>query len=202
MDNFVDDDADGVDDRIEQSPSAALDSDSDGTQDYLDLDSDGDGIFDIVATGNADQNNDGILDAAADRDNDGILDSVDVDVTGGLDRDNDGVDDAFDSDFSSESDQDGDGIIDSADLDRDGDGRADTVAVSVPEPDLDAANGAVFTGLEGGAGCSLRPGTGQDPLVLLLLLLSLLVLLRGTRSEALRMRRAREGHTSLECSTE
>ncbi|WGH76588.1 gliding motility-associated C-terminal domain-containing protein [Tenacibaculum tangerinum] len=42
--------------------SACSDSDLDGTPDYLDLDSDNDGCFDVVESGGLDGNNDGILD--------------------------------------------------------------------------------------------------------------------------------------------
>ena len=173
IDGFVDDDFDGLDDATEQSPSSGIDTDGDGAQDHLDLDSDNDGTFDIVASGNVDTDRDGILDSAADSDGDGILDSVDVDFTGGLDLDNDGIDDSVDSDFVAEGDQDGDGIVDSADLDRDGDGRVDVLPFSAAQQ-----QGVILTGLKGGAGCSLNVNADKDFGLLGLLLGSALLVMR------------------------
>ena len=59
----VDADSDGVDDAIEAA--GAVDTDGDGTPDYLDLDSDDDGIPDTAegnATGGPDTDGDGIPD--------------------------------------------------------------------------------------------------------------------------------------------
>ena len=59
------------------------DTDGDGIPDYLDLDSTGDGVFDIAGTKFAafDSNNDGRVDMTVDADNDGIDDSIDSDPT-------------------------------------------------------------------------------------------------------------------------
>src|SRR5690606_27594840 len=86
----------------------------DNIPDFQDLDSDGDGLWDLIESGALrllDANNDGRIDILVDIDRDGIADSVDGKVAGGtagkvtrlLDADNDGVPDYLDSD----SDNDG-----------------------------------------------------------------------------------------------
>jgi len=128
---------DGVDDRF-----APSDRDGDGTPDYLDGDSDNDGIPDAVEGSHdtdgdglpdyvdTDADSDGIPDAleaanlppltGSDADADGIDDALDVDATGGSDLDGDGVDDAL-----APRDTDGDGLPDYADPDSNGDGVPD-----------------------------------------------------------------------------
>lgn len=89
------------------------DIDGDGVPNHLDLESDGDGVFDIVENGNAalDASDDGRLDDLTDLDGDGLA----------------GVVDANDNDASIVTtqnpavDTDGDGLIDSLDTDSDGD---------------------------------------------------------------------------------
>ena len=55
-----------------------LDTDADGTPNYLDLDSDDDGIVDLVESGGVDADGDGLVDAFLDSDGDGIPDTADV----------------------------------------------------------------------------------------------------------------------------
>ena len=114
---------DGVDDA-----RAPKDSDLDGTPDYLDRDSDGDGILDNVEGGAS----------GTDTDADGIDDAFDVDQTGGVDSDADGVDDA------GAPDTDGDGVADYRDLDSDNDGRPDVTEAGLTDENGDgrADNGA------------------------------------------------------------
>ena len=59
---FVDEDGDGMDDRAEATP--VTESDRDGFPDYQDIDSDNDGIHDVVegGDGSLDTNKDGQLD--------------------------------------------------------------------------------------------------------------------------------------------
>ncbi len=136
----ADSDGDGINDYFEVCPYTGLcnpvnpaDTDSDGTIDARDLDSDNDGILDNVEKGNVfineaprDTDGDGIPDFRdTDSDNDGILDNVE----GSVDTDNDGIPNYkdWDSDNDGKSDQfegrgdlDGDGIanyVDSNDLD-------------------------------------------------------------------------------------
>ena len=99
-------------------------SDGDNVADYLDLDSDNDGINDIVESGNsaviaADANKDGKIDftstAASDADGDGIVGAADGKPTWG---------DAAGTE-SAPADTDGDGVSDFRDLDSDNDGNTD-----------------------------------------------------------------------------
>ena len=72
VDDFVDADNDGLDDVLSTAPVVVRDQDQDGQPDYLDLDSDNDGVFDIVAAGNTDTDGDGTVDAFTDLDGDGF----------------------------------------------------------------------------------------------------------------------------------
>ncbi|MBX5481887.1 MAG: carboxypeptidase regulatory-like domain-containing protein [Myxococcaceae bacterium] len=119
--------ANGVIDAIETSVDsgqvifAAVDTDGDTTKDYLDLDSDADGISDLLETA-ADADGDGIGNwRDLDADNDGLTDTLEFGAPGPLDTDNDGTPDYLDID----SDDDGiaDAIeagFDPAQLDGDG----------------------------------------------------------------------------------
>lgn len=97
------------------------DTDLDGVPNFFDLDSDNDGIPDLVENGGTDVDNNGKLDGLDDADNDGLLDTYDVDVTLGVDANSDGIDDAFQDDADSDSD----GIEDAVDRDDDNDGIID-----------------------------------------------------------------------------
>jgi len=111
--NYLDNDVSGNGDNVVQD---FFDRDGDGFPDFLDVDSDNDGIYDIVEAGhgNKDQNNDGVynsLDANfLDNDLDGLADTFDADQGGNsivlIDTDNDGIYDCYDID------SDNDGIVD------------------------------------------------------------------------------------------
>ena len=88
------------------------DSDGDGIVDAKDLDSDNDGIPDIVEAGGVDTNGTGRVDDNTDTDGDGLADTYDTDNGG---------------DNITLPDTDGDGIIDVYDLDSDNDGIPDIV---------------------------------------------------------------------------
>ena len=121
------------------------DSDSDSIPDYLDPDSDNDGILDIiesqantlVGTSEIDADKDGIYDVLGtgtipqDSDQDGIPDYLD------LDSDNDGIKDELETD----QDQDNDGIRNYRDLDRENDGCNDVIEAGFPDGDLDGEFG-------------------------------------------------------------
>lgn len=133
--------ANGLANAVETAPESGVlnytqrDTDGDGRDDRVDLDSDNDSISDLLESGNGsleDDNHDGLVDGAAnvngvipgagssdpvDTDSDGIPDSRDPD------SDNDGVNDITDNGFKS-LDPNGDGKIDLAG-DADGDGIAD-----------------------------------------------------------------------------
>ncbi|MEJ0085599.1 MAG: outer membrane beta-barrel protein [Pseudomonadota bacterium] len=114
VDNFVDVNHNGLSDQFEPGLGGhALplpDSDDDGVDNHRDLDSDGDGISDVLESGGVDANGDGRQDGADD-DRDGISEVVVGTAPGGhtLPR----------------ADTDGDGIPDALDLDSDNDGISD-----------------------------------------------------------------------------
>ncbi len=88
------------------------DTDGDGTPDYLDLDSDNDGIADVIEAGGTDPDNDGVIGSGpiTDTDGDGLSNIVDSDNGGTAlptpDTDGDGYDNYKDIDA------DNDGIVD------------------------------------------------------------------------------------------
>ncbi len=106
--NFVDNDSDGIDDRVDQ--------DSDGVPNFFDLDSDNDGIPDGVEANSgslyAGMNSNGQFpNSVADVDQDGLADAIDAGSTSTLVN----------------PDTDGDGLPDFLDLDSDSDGITDLV---------------------------------------------------------------------------
>ncbi|MDJ1505899.1 lectin-like domain-containing protein [Xanthocytophaga agilis] len=140
IDGFADANGDGFNDATVASPLTLPDTDGDGFRNYLDLDSDNDGIADIVENGQPDTDNNGRIDGFADADNDGLANVVDpfngttstgivvnlINSDAGsepvgailpdyLDRDsdNDGITDAREAAGTASSDANGDGIIDS-----------------------------------------------------------------------------------------
>jgi gliding motility-associated-like protein len=120
--NYLDEDSDG--DGINDSYEKNRDSDGDGDADYLDLDSDNDGIPDKIEY-IGDMDGDGIpnyLDK--DSDGDGILDSAEGNAK-----------------FRAATDANSDGIVDCANIDTNGNGLGDCVegagALEVPDTDKD-----------------------------------------------------------------
>lgn len=115
-----DSDGDGLSDREEgraETPEATVDFDGDGTPDYLDLDSDDDGVSDELE--GAPRESDG---GPADTDGDGVTDVHDDD------SDNDGISDLVEAaplDAGAPEDTDLDGTADYRDEDTDGDGMTD-----------------------------------------------------------------------------
>jgi hypothetical protein len=89
--------------------SNSCDYDTDGIPDKLDLDSDNDGIYDVVEAGGPDTDNNGIIDGFGDSDGDGLANSVDDVGTGGgtallqIDSDSDGSPDYFDKDADNDN---------------------------------------------------------------------------------------------------
>ena len=144
IDGFTDANGDGLADSVTPlNGGIALllfDKDSDNAPDYLDLDSDNDGISDIIESSGIalDPNNDGIVGPATfvDTDGDGLSNVVDANNGGtpgtnkdsdgdgvpnalDLDSDNNGVSDVFENGLST-FDNNKDGIIDGTDIDADG----------------------------------------------------------------------------------
>ncbi|MDQ3030905.1 MAG: hypothetical protein M3Y87_00675 [Myxococcota bacterium] len=111
---------------VDEGARESVDTDADGTPDFEDTDSDGDGILDSVEAGDADAST-----PPRDTDGDGVPDFRD------LDSDNNGIGDSSELD----GDVDGDGLPNSADLDDDGDSLSDVVELAgsaATPPDSDA----------------------------------------------------------------
>jgi hypothetical protein len=124
-----DSDKDGISD-VEEGAGPGVpiprDSDADGTPDYLDLDSDGDGILDSIEGGNANP-----CSPTLDSDFDGKQDFRDRDSD---DREDGTVNDTEEAgaDLDNPRDTDSDGIPDYADDDSDGDGISDVAELTPP----------------------------------------------------------------------
>lgn len=121
LDNFNDTaPADGQDD---DTSLTALDFDLDGQPNFLDLDSDNDGVQDIIEAGGSDSSSpaDGYGDTAGDSDGDGLLNQFESSPLSPWDQDGDGLDNHHDAD----SDNDGIPDIVEAGGSDDGDGRVD-----------------------------------------------------------------------------
>ncbi len=118
------------------------DVDNDGIPDFRDLDSDGDGIFDIVEAGGTDSDSDGRIDGFSDVDGKGVDDSIQASALPLFDTDGDGQMDFRDTDSdsdtildrvesggnpSSPTDSDADGADNYRETDSDNDGVSDTV---------------------------------------------------------------------------
>lgn len=109
---FVDANGDGVNDNS--------DKDLDGIPNQFDLDSDNDGIPDVVESYGVDTNGNGVIDNYTDTDNDGLSQNVDANNTG-VQGSGNGL---------GNIDFDGDGIPNYLDLDSDNDGIPDVVEVN------------------------------------------------------------------------
>jgi uncharacterized repeat protein (TIGR01451 family) len=122
----IDTNADGVDDRF--------DADKDGKINMIDLDSDNDGIPDVVEAYGVDTDGNGKIDNYTDTDGDGLSQNVDNNNTGagntGLGLGN--------------IDLDGDGIPNFIDLDSDNDGIPDLVEVGGPDVNNDGKIDGAF----------------------------------------------------------
>lgn len=128
IDNFVDANGDGLSDNAAATNAVnglgAPDFDGDGIPNYLDLDSDNDGIPDIVEVGGADSNNDGMVDSFTDTNFNGLHDSYEgvsnALLLSGSDTNNDGVADSWPNKNADRT-----GRPNLYDLDSDGDGITD-----------------------------------------------------------------------------
>ncbi len=123
IDNFVDNNSDGLDDGHAVLPLTAIDSDADGIPDRIDLDSDNDGLSDVTESGNAqaDNNNDGMIDSVIDINQDGLADAIMPNAS--LDHDGDSLYNHLDIDSNNNGTPD---ITEAGGDDANGDGRVDS----------------------------------------------------------------------------
>ncbi len=158
-------DSDGIPDTVEMPNGIAVDTDKDGTPDYQDTDSDGDGVSDTVE-GTADADGDGAPNYRdTDSDGDGVLDCAEVgNNEKPVDSDGDGLPDYHDPDadndgimdgYEGTKDADGDGTPNYLDNDADDDGIADCLE----------KNGKTFkdTDKDGYPDCKAKPDVSVAP---------------------------------------
>jgi len=152
IDNYVDTDNDGFSQNVDGNASGvtgsgnglgAPDFDGDGIPNYLDLDSDNDGIPDLIESGGTDANNDGKVDGFADANSDGLTDNYTLAsalLITGLDiAPVDGRADNYPN-----KNKDRDFRPNAYDLDSDGDGIADVIEAGLPDVDLNGrVDGAI-----------------------------------------------------------
>ena len=154
IDNLTDTDIDGLADTYDITPNvyfaeevttlADLDFDGDGFKNRIDLDSDNDGIVDIIEAGGIDTDGDAKLDAFVDGDSDGYHDSFDG-VTGilitGADTDSDGIPNSYPND-----DADATGFPNFLDIDSDDDGITDNTEAQATGSYISHANSDTDSG--------------------------------------------------------
>jgi gliding motility-associated-like protein len=122
-----DSDFDGLNDVFNGVPAVPVDTDADGIPDYLDLDSDNDGVYDLFEAGHnlLDTDLDGRLDnALGNVGMNGLLDLLEV------------MADTFELNYEINND-DGDLLFSYIDLDREGDGCPDVIEAGYLDPDAD-----------------------------------------------------------------
>ena len=157
-----------VDYNVDGEADLPRDTDLDTVADYLDLDSDNDGVIDAIENATGDSDGDGLVDSVdPDSDNDGIADIVesggsdsdaDAQVDNFTDADGDGLHDELAGTDADEPDTDADGLVNRIDTDSDNDGIADglegsndTDADGIPDYlDLDSDDDGISDAIEGG----------------------------------------------------
>ncbi len=152
IDNYTDTDFDGFSQNVDANNTGSAvsgiglgipDTDGDGIPNYFDLDSDNDGIPDVVEVFGADVNNDGRIDGFIDANGNGFSDNVEGAVNGllksGADINNDGRADSWPN-----KNMDGDTKPNPYDLDSDGDGISDVMEAQLIDANWDGrVDGAV-----------------------------------------------------------
>jgi hypothetical protein len=151
----------------------------------LDLDSDGDGIPDVIEAGGRDGDRNGVIDDFTDANQDGLADRLLSAPLPVPDSDHDGIPDFLDGDSDNDGatdvseaggvDDDGNGLLDDS-VDEDGNGLADSVETDpLPLPDSDKdgvpdyRDATTQSGGGDGDGCSVAPVGNADSAALYLL---------------------------------
>jgi len=172
--------ANGLADILETSVDSAIhpykmsNADGDSLRDFRDLDSDGDGIFDVIEAGGIDADGDGLADGFVDLDGKGVNDLVEVASLPLFDTDGDSILDFRDEDSDNDTlpDSDNDGAADFRESDSDGDGVGDIVeaggsGVNPVDTDNDGVfdfqDPTVMTDLGNSGGLLEDPVTQPDP---------------------------------------
>ncbi len=104
VDDPIYSDANGLSDDVRLFPYTLVDTDNDKIPDFRDLDSDQDGISDLVESGGIDEDNDGRIDNFTDLNNDGIDDVILMMEPAGIDTDSDGIPNRLDLDADNDGD--------------------------------------------------------------------------------------------------
>ena len=143
----VDADNDGIPNAVDADfptgkPLNIINSDNDTLPDYKDIDSDNDGLVDLVESGGVDRDHNGVGDSNSDIDNDGILDI--------FDHINNSTGAVTPGTPSLNIDTDNDGVINKLDLDSDNDGISDIKESFGIDPNNDGVAGSqtMITALE------------------------------------------------------
>ncbi|MCU7547485.1 T9SS type A sorting domain-containing protein [Chitinophagaceae bacterium LB-8] len=156
-------DNDGLINIYDATAISNLDTDGDGIKNFLDLDSDNDGIPDVVEAGGTDANNDGKLDATAiagwDSNGDGLANAVtgssNALIITGADGNNDGKPDSY-----PKANLDGKGLPNPYDLDSDDDGIVDAREANVTDSDSNGiVDGVAYGGTDANGWSNLVDGT-------------------------------------------
>lgn len=144
IDNYSDTDGDGLSQNVDTNNSGAYNSgiglglpdlDGDGVPNFIDLDSDNDGIPDVREVAGADANNDGKIDGFTDANSDGISDNIllaSALLKTGADTNSDGKADSYPN-----KNMDKDSKANPYDVDSDGDGIVDVIEAALPDANLD-----------------------------------------------------------------
>ena len=169
LDNFIDADGDGLSDQVDGNIGSAYNSglglglpdfDGDGVPNYIDLDSDNDGIPDVLEVGGPDVNNDGKADGFVDLNGDGLNDNF-INATAllktGADINGDGKADSYPF-----KNLDNDAKPNCYDLDSDGDGIVDVIEAGLPDANLDGK----VDGVIGANGWSTTVSSMAGPLAI------------------------------------
>ena len=183
----IDLNGDGLADRLYVTPIVARDTDQDGVLDFRDIDSDQDGLTDLLETAGVDTDNDGRVDDFKDNNVDGLDDAYMNQNRGYPDTDQDGFPDYRDTD------SDNDGVSDAEEAFSGSVASQPIVPTSPfnprPMPSAQPAIDTLETGESGSVfGCSTAT-RANDPLLLILFVLAALGLFKRMRLKSTHLAR-------------